>query len=480
MHDPPILILDEPTSDLDPNEKAEVIRYIKEIGKERTILLSTHNLSEVEAACARAIIVSKGRVVADGPLDDIRAKSGRSATSSPSTRSSVFEGGAGYRVGRAQAADGARRCRRRSPACPASRASPSCRPTTRRTASSSSARSGGDIRPELFQLIVQKGWLLLEMRRDAAEPRGRVQGPHQGRRAPGPRPPSWSSTRTTTRTRRRGGRRRGGDDEDDEDRRRRRRRGPRRTTATRPTRTKRAPGEEGLTMRTTLTIAKREFRSNFDSPLAYVVICLGLIALGFVFFYLGGGFWQAGRASLPQLFAGRRAGCRSWSSRVVTMRLLAEEKRIGTLGCSITSRCRTTRSSSASSSARGGSCSCSSGSTVLFPIMMFECALAPRRARLRARCFSGYLGLVLYSAAAVAIGLRRRSPTSQVIALLHHLHACSCRAATSSAASPDASADAARRRSPSSASTRRLAPFARGMVHHPRHRLSSCRSPSAA
>src|SRR6185295_3459988 len=77
MHDPPILILDEPTSDLDPNEKAEVIRYIKEIGKERTILLSTHNLSEVEAACARAIIVSKGRVVADGPLDNIRAKSGK-------------------------------------------------------------------------------------------------------------------------------------------------------------------------------------------------------------------------------------------------------------------------------------------------------------------------------------------------------------------------------------------------------------------
>ena len=74
VHDPPILILDEPTSDLDPNEKAEVIRYIQEIGKNRTVLLSTHNLAEVEAACARAIIVSKGRVVADGPLDTIRAK----------------------------------------------------------------------------------------------------------------------------------------------------------------------------------------------------------------------------------------------------------------------------------------------------------------------------------------------------------------------------------------------------------------------
>ncbi len=77
IHDPPILILDEPTSDLDPNEKAEVLRYIKEIGKDRTILLSTHNLNEVEEACERAIIVSKGRVVADGKLDDIRGKTGR-------------------------------------------------------------------------------------------------------------------------------------------------------------------------------------------------------------------------------------------------------------------------------------------------------------------------------------------------------------------------------------------------------------------
>ena len=77
IHDPPILILDEPTSDLDPNEKAEFLDYLKQIGEERTVLLSTHNLAEVEASCARAIIVSRGRIVADGPLDEIRAKSGR-------------------------------------------------------------------------------------------------------------------------------------------------------------------------------------------------------------------------------------------------------------------------------------------------------------------------------------------------------------------------------------------------------------------
>src|ERR1700730_13252103 len=77
IHDPPILILDEPTSDLDPNERTEFLNYLKQIGKDRTVLLSTHNLKEVEAACARAIIVSRGRVVADGGLDEIRAKSGR-------------------------------------------------------------------------------------------------------------------------------------------------------------------------------------------------------------------------------------------------------------------------------------------------------------------------------------------------------------------------------------------------------------------
>ena len=77
IHDPPILILDEPTSDLDPNEKTEFLEYLKQIGKERTVLLSTHNLNEVESACSRAIIISKGRIVADGPLEEIRAKSGK-------------------------------------------------------------------------------------------------------------------------------------------------------------------------------------------------------------------------------------------------------------------------------------------------------------------------------------------------------------------------------------------------------------------
>ncbi|WP_437513538.1 ATP-binding cassette domain-containing protein [Sorangium sp. So ce1099] len=166
VHDPPILILDEPTSDLDPNEKAEVIRYIKEIGKERTILLSTHNLSEVEAACARAIIVSKGRVVADGPLDEIRAKSGKVRYVVTVHEKKVFEGGEGYRSGS-----------RKPPTAQEVQTALAGLPgvtSVTELPTDDSAHSfqilgalGGDIRPELFQLIVQKGWLLLEMRRDS-------------------------------------------------------------------------------------------------------------------------------------------------------------------------------------------------------------------------------------------------------------------------------------------------------------------------
>lgn len=166
VHDPPILILDEPTSDLDPNEKAEVIRYIKEIGKERTILLSTHNLSEVEAACARAIIVSKGRVVADGPLDEIRARSGKVRYVVTVHEQKVFEGGEGYRAGarKAPSAEEVQEALRKLPGV----TTVSELPTDDKAHSFQLLGAlGQDIRPELFALIVQKGWLLLEMRRDA-------------------------------------------------------------------------------------------------------------------------------------------------------------------------------------------------------------------------------------------------------------------------------------------------------------------------
>jgi ABC-2 type transport system ATP-binding protein len=65
IHDPPVLILDEPTDGLDPNQKHEVRRLIKEMGRNKTIILSTHILEEVEAVCQRVVIIAQGRIVAD-------------------------------------------------------------------------------------------------------------------------------------------------------------------------------------------------------------------------------------------------------------------------------------------------------------------------------------------------------------------------------------------------------------------------------
>jgi ABC-2 type transport system ATP-binding protein len=71
VHSPSILILDEPTSGLDPNQIQEIRNLIKEIGKERTVILSTHILQEVEAVCHRAIIINKGKIVGQGSLDEL-------------------------------------------------------------------------------------------------------------------------------------------------------------------------------------------------------------------------------------------------------------------------------------------------------------------------------------------------------------------------------------------------------------------------
>ncbi len=76
MHDPEILILDEPTSGLDPNQVEDVRNIIREIGKTRTVIVSTHILSEVETICSRAIIISGGKVVADSPIEELKERFG--------------------------------------------------------------------------------------------------------------------------------------------------------------------------------------------------------------------------------------------------------------------------------------------------------------------------------------------------------------------------------------------------------------------
>ncbi|MCB0628561.1 MAG: ATP-binding cassette domain-containing protein [Saprospiraceae bacterium] len=72
IHDPEILILDEPTTGLDPNQIVEIRELIKKLGKEKTVILSTHILPEVEATCDRILIINKGKIVADGTAANLR------------------------------------------------------------------------------------------------------------------------------------------------------------------------------------------------------------------------------------------------------------------------------------------------------------------------------------------------------------------------------------------------------------------------
>ena len=72
IHDPDVLILDEPTDGLDPNQKHEVRQLIKNMGKDKAIIFSTNILEEVDAACSRAMIIDRGKVVADGTPEQLR------------------------------------------------------------------------------------------------------------------------------------------------------------------------------------------------------------------------------------------------------------------------------------------------------------------------------------------------------------------------------------------------------------------------
>lgn len=169
-------------------------------------------------------------------------------------------------------------------------------------------------------------------------------------------------------------------------------------------------------MGTTFIIAKREFRSNFDSPLAYVVICIGLLLVGFLFFsWWNGGFWQADRTSLAGLFA-----LAPWLllvvASVVSMRVMAEEKRSGTLELLITLPVKDHEVILGKFLGAFGLVAVLILATALYPILMFKWPwnLGPLDI---GPVMTGYVGLILYSGAAVAIGMLVSSLTeSQAIA----------------------------------------------------------------
>lgn len=88
IHDPEILILDEPTTGLDPNQIVEIRKLIRELGKEKTVILSTHILPEVEATCDRILIINRGKIVANGTADTLR----RQATGNELLRIRIEDG----------------------------------------------------------------------------------------------------------------------------------------------------------------------------------------------------------------------------------------------------------------------------------------------------------------------------------------------------------------------------------------------------
>jgi ABC-2 type transport system permease protein len=152
------------------------------------------------------------------------------------------------------------------------------------------------------------------------------------------------------------------------------------------------------------TIAKREFRSYFDSPVAYVVICLSFLGLGLMFFQSENSFWAEDRASLENLFQYMPLGLAMLVVPVVTMGLIAEEKRSGTLEMLITLPVRDSDVVLGKYFGALGLVLTLLLSTLIYPLAMFKAPwmlgsldMGPVQ--------TAYLGLILFSAAAVAIGL---------------------------------------------------------------------------
>ncbi len=165
-----------------------------------------------------------------------------------------------------------------------------------------------------------------------------------------------------------------------------------------------------------LIIAKREFRSYFDSPVAYVVICLSFLVLGAFFFLVGGGFWQVDRATVSRMFELAPLGLAFLVVPVITMRLIAEEKRSGTLEMLITLPVKDSDVILGKYLGALGMLLVLVLATAVYPIAMFKWPwnLGPLDT---GPVLSGYFGLILFCAAATAIGLLLSSLTeSQAIA----------------------------------------------------------------
>ena len=150
IHNPPIVILDEPTSGLDPNQIVEIRELIRTIGQEKTVILSTHILSEVQASCDRVLIIKKGKLVADGTPDELQAG---------------FSGGQSVSFGIQQGGNDARTALE---SWGKMQVISHQNLDSGETLFKLSSEHKEDLRPELFKLAVDKGWVLTELHEERA------------------------------------------------------------------------------------------------------------------------------------------------------------------------------------------------------------------------------------------------------------------------------------------------------------------------
>ncbi|AEE15541.1 ABC transporter ATP-binding protein [Treponema brennaborense] len=162
MNDPEILILDEPTGGLDPNQIGEVRALIKEIGKTRTVIISTHILGEVEMLCDRVVIIAHGKIVADSPTAELRLRYGNGA--------SLHVAAAGCTAAELQdaletACRNATRVDSDGSAVAITAESCTLPAAEDRPAACAdvSFSAGTELRPAVFAEIVKRGWILYEM-----------------------------------------------------------------------------------------------------------------------------------------------------------------------------------------------------------------------------------------------------------------------------------------------------------------------------
>ncbi len=148
VHRPDLLVLDEPTEGLDPNQRIEIRHLISHLGRDRTVILSTHVLPEVQHTCSRLLIIHRGRIAADGPVEQLIAR----AEGQVQISVEVDGAGAAEALG---ALPGVQRVER-------------TRELPGRSAYTLAADGKRDLRPEIFRLAAQKGWTLYELHQDAA------------------------------------------------------------------------------------------------------------------------------------------------------------------------------------------------------------------------------------------------------------------------------------------------------------------------